>query len=469
MYFRWSLSLILAVAVTVPVSCEISQSEERATAEKAIGKGASQDGLTAGASQRDVTVPELIGNPPVHDPLLARVLVLDDGGNSVAIICLDMIAPWFAEVREKIRKQLGIDRVLVNCSHTHSNGRGVGSPKAWRAHVGKLIYEAAEEANSNRVPVTLHVGRSPVDIGHNRYGDAFTQEEVPWVNVLEARRQDGKPLAFLFEHAAHPVIAMTHPGLSADFPGYATKRVNEVLGDEVVAMFAQGCGGNTNGDHVAGGHAQAEIAGRKLGDAALAARKKMTEITAKTLVLRSTTIQLQLHLPSKARWEKMIERIKATGEKPPREGWANNADTMKVMDVLKGMMERGEAPQMPMEINAVMLGSEWCLVAMAGELFTEYEMWINASAPFDHNMVFGFTNAAGDEKGDEDGYIGYVPTDRALALGVKTPIVAETACMEAGSFPGFFHGVRIDGTYTSYEVGIEVQIKKAIASLWRNP
>jgi hypothetical protein len=195
----------------------------------------------------------------------------------------------------------------------------------------------------------------------------------------------------------------------------------------------------------------------------------MTEIKAKTLVLRSTTIQLQLHLPSKARWEKMIERIKATGEKPPREGWANNADTMKVMDVLKGMMERGEAPHMPMEINAVMLGSEWCLVTMAGELFTEYEMWINASAPFDHNMVFGFTNAAGDEKGDEDGYIGYVPTDRALALGVKTPIVAETACMEAGSFPGFFHGVRIDGTYSSYEVGIEAQIKKAIASLWRNP
>ncbi|MFP6721859.1 MAG: hypothetical protein VCF25_16575 [Candidatus Poribacteria bacterium] len=50
-------------------------------------------------------------------------------------------------------------------------------------------------------------------------------------------------------------------------------------------------------------------------------------------------------------------------------------------------------PQMPMEINAVMLGSEWCLVAMAGEAFTEYELWINALAPFEQTMVFGFTNA----------------------------------------------------------------------------
>ena len=137
---------------------------------------------------------------------------------------------------------------------------------------------------------------------------------------------------------------------------------------------------------------------------------------------------------------------------------------MKTMEFLRGMIERGKRPHMPMELNAVMLGSEWCLVTMAGEVFTEYEMWINALAPFEHNMVFGFTNAVVGARDDE--YIGYVPTDRALALGIKTPIVAETACMEAGSFPGFFHGVRVDGAYTSYAVGIESLIKDAITSLW---
>ena len=156
-------------------------------------KHASAD-LEIGVSQRDVSVSELLGNQPVHDPLMARVLVLHDGNNSVAIVCLDMIAPWFAEVREKIRNQLGINRVLVNCSHTHSNGRGVGSTKEWRARVGQIIYETAEEAYRKRVKAFLYTGRAPVQIGHNRYGEAFTQEVVPWVNVLEARTEDDKRL-----------------------------------------------------------------------------------------------------------------------------------------------------------------------------------------------------------------------------------------------------------------------------------
>ena len=41
--------------------------------------------MRAGTSKRDVTVPELLGNPIVHDPLFARALVLDDGANSVAL------------------------------------------------------------------------------------------------------------------------------------------------------------------------------------------------------------------------------------------------------------------------------------------------------------------------------------------------------------------------------------------------
>ena len=422
--------------------------------------------VTAGASERDVTVAELMGNPSVHDPLFARALVIDDGERAIAIICLDMIAPWFAEVREKIQEQLGIAHVLVNCSHTHSNGRGMGSNAGWRARVGELIYEAVEEAHANRVSVSLHTGRAPVDIAHNRYGDAFTQEVVPWVNVLEARKENGKPLAVLFEHPAHPVIAMTHPGVSADFPGYAVERINEALGEDVMPLFAQGCSGNINGNHVARGHKHAEAVGRELGDAVLAALRSTTKIEADKFAFRTKTIQLPVQLPSQERWEMMIHRIKVGGEVPPREGWPNNAETMKTMQTLKDMMERGKAPEMPMEINVLMFGSEWGLVAMAGEVFTEYELWINAMAPLDHTMVFGFTNAVVGSRDDE--YIGYVPTDRALALGIKTPIVAETACMEAGSFPGFFHGVRVNGAYTCYAVGIEKLIKEAMTSLWSN-
>ena len=447
--------------------------------------------MKAGASKRDITVPEFLGNPDVHDPLFARVLVLDDGDNAVAIITLDILNPFFAEVRERIKEQLGIACTLINCSHTHSDGRG-GHNDKWRETVGQLIYDAVEEAQAGMAPVTLHAGRAQsrdsffpdigkgavpeaphvgyasAQAGHNRYGDAFTQEVVPWVNVLEARAADGRKVAVLFEHAAHPVVTMEHPGLSADYPGHAMERITEELGEEVVAMFAQGCSGNINGDYVSRGHERAEKTGRELGDAVLVALSKTEEIKADKFIRRSKTIMLPLQVPSMELWEKTIERIKSTGEQPPREGWPNNATTMKYMEILKNMRIRGERPEHEFTINLIMLGSEWGVVALPGEPFCEYETWVNAFAPFKHSMTFGVTNSGDEYDDSRDRYEGYIPTDMALAMAIKTPIVAESACMEAGSFPGFFHGVRVDGTYTCYAVGIERMIHEAIISLWTN-
>jgi len=414
--------------------------------------------MKAGASRRDVTVPELLGNPAVHDPLFARVLVLDDGDNAVAIICLDMVNPWFPDVREKIQKQLGISQVLVNCSHTHQDARG-GHNDRWREAVGQLIYDAAEEAHANRVPVSLHAGRAPVVVGINRYGDAFTQDVVPWVNVLEARAEDGRQVAVLFEHPAHPVMTLDAPdGLTADFPGYAVARIQEELGDEVVAMFAQGCGGNTNAEPVgfsvkSGWYENAERQGRKLGNAVLAAMRKGTEIKADKFTLRSKTIMLPLRVPTIAQWAEQVTRLKE--ERPDDEA------AMKSLQLVKGIIERGEQPGLPMEVNAVMLGSEWCLVAMRGEAFTEYELWVNAFAPFDHNMVFAYTNDVANPF--EEHYTSYILTDRALALSINHPDQANRSCRDALRVhsPTTHKGVRLP-----YAVGIEVAIKEAIASLW---
>ena len=434
--------------------------------------------MKAGASKRDITVPELLKNVNIHDPLFARVLVLDDGDKSVAIACLDMDRKFFPEVNEKVAKELGIEFMLVNCSHTHSwHGSWRRGGPEWRERVGALIYEAVEEAQANMVPVSLHTGRTRVQIGHNRYGDAFTQSVAPWVNVLEARGEDGKPVAVLFEHATHPVMTTGTEMISADFPAYAIKRINEELGDEVMAIFAQGCCGNINSEFVGAwvewGEGDpfegTEKSGRELGDAVLVAMHKSTEIEADKFALGSKNVMLPCQLPSMELWEETIRRIKTDIS---RENWPNDAAMMKRMEVLKGFMEQGKRPEVPIEINAVMLGSEWGLVTMSGEVFSEYELWVNAFAPFKHTMVFAYTNGFVSPTDNDYGshvdteYIGYVPTDRALAMGIKTPIVAETACMEAGSFPGFFHGVGVDGAYTCFSVGIEDIVKDGIASLW---
>ena len=101
-------------------------------------------------------------------------------------------------------------------------------------------------------------------MGVNRAGPV-----VPWVNVLVAdSKETGKPLAVLFEHAAHPVIVPDRSNLiSADFPGAAAERIRGKLGEDVIALFGQGCGGNINGFPLRTTHENAVAAGKKLGDA----------------------------------------------------------------------------------------------------------------------------------------------------------------------------------------------------------
>ena len=414
--------------------------------------------MRAGASKRDITVPELLGNPDVHDPLFARVLVLDDGENAAAIICLDMIWPSFPEVREKIREKLGIALTVVNCSHTHQHARG-GQNDRWRKVVGQMIYETVEEAYADMVPVSLHAGRASVQLGRNRYGKDFTQEVVPWVNVLEARGENGQPVAVLFEHAAHPVLTLECGAISADYPAYAVTRINEEFGDAVVPMFAQGCGGTVNADPVgysikSGWHKNAEKSGRKLGDAVLAAMRKSTEIKADKLALRSSTTMLPLRVPSMEQWKEQVARLKK--EKPGDEA------AMKSLQLMKGIIERGEQLGSQYQVNAVMLGSEWVLVTLAGDVFGEYELFVNAYAPFDHDMTFGYTNA-GD---GEDDYEYYILTDKAIALSKRKPDRARGGCGDAfWTIKASTH----EGVRSPYDVGVEAAIHEAIISLWTEP
>ena len=82
-------------------------------------------GIRAGAAQRDITPPigyeiqhyyrKSIG---VHDPLFARCLYLEDEtGNSVAIICTDLIRAKFDafdQLREEIGEETGVKNSLIS-------------------------------------------------------------------------------------------------------------------------------------------------------------------------------------------------------------------------------------------------------------------------------------------------------------------------------------------------------------------
>jgi neutral ceramidase len=417
--------------------------------------------VKAGTGRREITLPEyLIGDARVHDSLFASALVLDDGVTKVAVVCLDLVDPTFPAVRPDLRQQLGIDHTFINASHTHSDGRG-RRKEGWKERVGELIKEVVREALANAVSVCLHAGRQPVQIGCNRYSKRFTDAIVPWVNTLEARTESGESLAVLFEHPAHPVMTIGGEGLSADFPGAAVARIREELGNDVLPLFIQGCAGNINaypvGFSVDGGqHDNAARAGRILGEATVAALRDGSEITADTLSVQSTSLTLPCNLPSMHMWEEMVARLmRHPPGTPMLEGTPDS--WTRHLDVVRQMIERGERPHTCFEASLLTLGTEWCLLALPGEMFGDYELWVEEQASFSHRMVSAYTN---------DGRVGYIPTDKALRLGAEEPLSAEHECMEATAWPGFFYGVNVRGAWLPYTSGIEAQIHCALGGLW---
>ena len=93
----------------------------------------------------------------------------------------------FNQLHTRIQEELEIEHRLINSVHTHSDGEWWSKQDGkWRGRkdgflgaLKPLVWEAVGDASANRVPVSLHAGRAPVEIGHNRYGAAYTQTVVP--------------------------------------------------------------------------------------------------------------------------------------------------------------------------------------------------------------------------------------------------------------------------------------------------
>jgi hypothetical protein len=421
--------------------------------------------MKAGVASRDITLLDcLSGQHQVVDPLFGKVLVLEDAdGVRIAILSLDQLVPDLPALRERMRNELGIEHTFSNTSHTHSVARPSRTSE-WYPQTEQLLWDAAVEATSNLRPVTLSVGRSPVEIGYNRNRAQFSQATVPWVNVLVVNPTDGDqdvPLAVLFEYAAHPVITQNGECISADYPAYAARRIRSELGRDVTPMFVQGCGGSGNAwpagfDCEGSWDERANKAGQKLGEAVLEAISNAGPLRADRFTVRHKEIVLPCQLPSPEQYDHALARL--AEQDPPwhtRESWASS------LAVVADMMDRGETPVWPAHVDAIMLGDEWCLIAMPGEVYAEYELWIDRHVPQTHKMVMAYTN------GPRGHY--YIPTDTALNRGIADPLVAERACNWAASWPAFFSGVPVDGAMLPLAPGTERIIQDAVTELTSQP
>ena len=257
--------------------------------------------LRAGAAVADMTPPQsmwtvrMIGwDDPnqlptgVHDPLLAKVLVLDNGQVRLALVTIDLLMVSM-ELRREVVARLpaaaGIspDRLLICASHTHSAPGGLLSSDlgqqllgtyqpAMVGYMAAKIAGAVGAAAAGLAPAKVGWASGQVaDIAFNRRSWAGNTLVNSTVATLRVDTAAGKPLAVLVNIGVHPVyVGEENRLLSADFVGYLVRQVERTRGG--VAMFANDGQGDqdpklgTNGKMgAAPGYAYAKRFGERLG------------------------------------------------------------------------------------------------------------------------------------------------------------------------------------------------------------
>jgi hypothetical protein len=233
----------------------------------AISSAAFADQLRAGAAKVDVTDYEA---GPVNDPLHVRALVLQSDDSTLVIVSVDAVAigeigpignDYLPAVRGRLEAELGIPatNVLVNASHCH----GIVA-----RDVDVKTVQAVRLAAERMVPVRVGVGVGHEDrISENRRLKLKDGREVdvrhaysmpadedvadvgpidPQIGVLRLDRLDGRPLAVVYNFSCHPIQGVPGGRNTADLTGYASQVIEDNLGEDVVALFLQGCGGDIN-------------------------------------------------------------------------------------------------------------------------------------------------------------------------------------------------------------------------------
>jgi hypothetical protein len=414
------------------------------------------------------------------------VPVVKSENTTVVLITLDVVSigeigrignGLLAAVRGELQKELGIapESVVINASHCHGIARADTATltvqavkEAWKKLGLARVATGggSEQRISENRRITMKDG-SEVDM--RRAYPLPRDEDVkavgpidPEIGILRVDHADGRPLAVVYNFACHPIMNPPSTGNSADYPGFASKVIEEELGNGTVALFVQGCGGDINpvGYKGVAHPPQAEPLGTMLGLSVMKAVREMKGNADAALGVARTTIAL----PRAADFERRIaaneaEQVKLTRslrgtnlnfksfvpllmqhrlftEQPAAhaqqylhqesvgsegykrldgdnrasiEAYLHNIEVMEKltrMNANLALLKKHQAQTvaagnttLDVEMAAVRVG-DFRMVTFPGEVTVEVGLNIKKAAPHPHCFVAGYTN----------GYIYYTPT-----------------------------------------------------------
>ena len=398
------------------------------------------------------------------DPLEARVIALDDGTTSAAIVSVDLLgldAASVARIRDAAAQASPIPHgnVIVVCSHTHAGPaiQTAGEAPVDREYLGWLerrLGEAVGEAAASMVAVTVGAGEGRADFNVNRrrrwpdgsVGGANPAGAVDHrVRVLRFDRADapeapgtlggrampqGDPVAVLFSFACHSTVLMSaNYRYSGDYPGAARRFIESAYAPSgTVAAFLPGCFGDARphlldpdgGFRGASDH-ELTVLGRVLGSEVVGVAERIQCEQVEGIAVASREVVLPYsHVPDEA------ELRSATD--PDDVGWAR-----ALLEVTK---RDGRLPDHETgEVAVLRVGRHW-IVTTPGETLLEIgwsierglvELGLADPEQGDMALALGYAN----------GNSGYLCTAAAMFEGGYEPARAYKYYLRPGPFvPG---------------------------------
>ncbi len=208
--------------------------------------------LRVGAAKVDITP----GGPPetIRDRLFARAIYIEDGRSSAAIVTVDAGGAGNDIIEAAVAASSAATGVpagnyLISATHTHSGGGQAATTTAG-------IVSAVNGAKSKAAPARIGYGTAQLDLNVNR--DLFNARQEwrqgPNPNGVSDKTlavvgfvgADGVPIAVYMNYGMHPINFYQSGLISADFPGEASRNVEELFDGRTVALFSQAASGDQN-------------------------------------------------------------------------------------------------------------------------------------------------------------------------------------------------------------------------------
>ena len=422
--------------------------------------------LRAGAATANLTPPlgsDIIGGflpfpaTHIHDELLARCLVLDDGTTQIALVVCDLLGlhrSVSVEARKLIETATGIPagNIMISGTHTHSAASALGTtPRGYfsdrelddyQRFVARRVADGVRNAANLLRPAQIAFGTAdaPEHVFNRRWfmkegtvpvtpfgtktdkvkmnppgGSPDLVEPAgptdPAVSFIALREPGGRLISLFSAYSLHYVGGVGGGHISADYYGFyceALKKLQPGADNDppFVALLANGTSGDVN---------NINFRTPRPGKPPYAQMRHVADDLAQKVHAALAKVTWQDQAPLAARYRE-LDNVAWRQVPPELLAWAREADgkatgplgKANLSAIYAGRVLRlaQASPQTKAPVQIFRIGNI-CLGTTPTETFAETGLEFKKRSPFPHSFLVELAN----------GYYGYMPTPRHFALG----------------------------------------------------